>query len=241
LEAPTTGTPRTDLGEDHIHLRLCALSCGVHRMASRPHHLPPQLPWLILPREPDNVENIILGSSLSLYNLSQSKSHVLDFLQILGKYIRGSSHGWLVLEKEKEVWLFNPITRNQITLPSLSAQPKSYLGTHAGGNPRVRFLTVYFHFASAFSKALLSSYPTMHPNFLVPALIASSWKIAFCRIGDECWTTLTLSEKLSNDQLWVSDISYHNGFFFMQLMLKAMLGLVTSVMPVRSTSLQRFV
>jgi hypothetical protein len=183
--------------------------CTAWRSASspRPRHLPLQLPWLVLSRGPDDGADANLGSSLSLYDLSQSKTHTLDFPQIQGKRICGSSHGWLILEKKRDVWLFNPITRDQITLPSLSAKPSSFAGIHT----EVEVLHCALRFC--IRKAILSSNPRMHPNCLVMALFWGSWQTAFCKIGDECWTTLILAEEIPRP--WcATDISYHNGFFY---------------------------
>jgi hypothetical protein len=194
---------------DFVHFRAV---CAAWRSASSPRsrHLPPQLPWLILPRGPDR-ENADLGSILSVYDLSMSKTHTLDLPQINGKRICGSSHGWLVLEKEKEVWLFNPITRLQISLPSLSAQPNSFIGTHSRGNSKDEVLRCGLRFC--IRKAILSSSPIEDPDCLVMALFQGSWTTAFCRINDACWTTLNLADELPPPRREI-DIGYYNGLFY---------------------------
>jgi hypothetical protein len=192
---------------DYVHFRAV---CTAWHVASSPHpcHLPPQLPWLVLPRGPDNGEDAHLGSSLSLYDLSQSRTHVLDLPAIQGKRICGSSHGWLVLERNGGVWLLNPITRDEISLPSLSARPNSIYG----GNIKVEAQNCVLKFC--IKKAVLSSKPLVDSKCLVMALFWSTWATAFCRIGDECWTTLTVEDELLAPPYCVIDICYHNGLLY---------------------------
>jgi hypothetical protein len=193
---------------DYVHFRVV---CTAWHVASspHPHHLPPQLPWLILPRGVDDGEDIHLGSSLSLYDLSQSRTHVLDLPEIQGKRICGSSQGWLVLEKDRGVWLFNPVTRNEISLPSLSAQMNSLFGGNIKGE-------VDCILKFCIKKAMLSSKPLVDPKCIVVAMFWSSSAIAFCRIGDKCWTTLSIKDELFAmiSPYHAIDICYHNGLLY---------------------------
>jgi F-box domain len=97
------------LNSDYVHLR-AVCSAWKTNLSSRPRHLPPQPPWLIIPRHITNGKER-LSSKLSFYDLSLSKIRVFDLFEIQGKYICGSSYGWLVLEINRRVQLFNPITR----------------------------------------------------------------------------------------------------------------------------------
>ncbi|KAJ3675741.1 hypothetical protein LUZ60_004783 [Juncus effusus] len=91
--------------------------CSHWRSASSspPLHLPAQIPWLMLPFDPDPVGSFVV----SFYDPVRSKIVKLDLPEMMGQRVCGSSHGWLVLEKVPEVCLFNPITRARISLPSL--------------------------------------------------------------------------------------------------------------------------
>ncbi|KAE8788928.1 hypothetical protein D1007_36928 [Hordeum vulgare] len=76
-----------------------------------------QTPCLVYASEsdPDDV--------LSLYSLAEKKSYKLTLPQppIRSRYFIGSSHGWLVtVDERSEMHLLNPITCEQIALPSVT-------------------------------------------------------------------------------------------------------------------------
>ncbi|RXH73370.1 hypothetical protein DVH24_013054 [Malus domestica] len=84
-----------------------------------PHHLPPQLPWLMLPQSQPNQ------SHRAFFNLSNSRVHFLHLPEASHRKCRcGSSHGWLViLDETPSVLLVNPLTRARRHLPPSPPSP----------------------------------------------------------------------------------------------------------------------
>ncbi|KAF6171606.1 hypothetical protein GIB67_008192 [Kingdonia uniflora] len=116
---------------------------------------------------------------------------------------RGYGHGWFVVDKtsafqtqyEHVLSVFNPITGDQILLPSLDN-------------------------ACFLRKAVLSSCPVISngKDCIVMAVIyhyqegASVEKIVFCKLGDEKWT-LIQDEGLNFETYYVA-LAYCNGLFY---------------------------
>ncbi|KAJ1699048.1 hypothetical protein LUZ63_007560 [Rhynchospora breviuscula] len=157
----------------YIYLRLV---CKAWRRAltPNPRHLPPQSPWLLLPR-------IREGFELDFYDPFQSKPHRFRCPYMKGKDICGSSHGWLLLEHDHRISLFNPITQSSIDLPTFHAPPSF----PSPPLPPGQFIT------QNVKKATLSCNPSEDGCIVVAQFIAmSKWDFAFCRIGDTHWTGL---------------------------------------------------
>ncbi|KAF3338925.1 F-box protein [Carex littledalei] len=166
-KASTTNT-------QYVHLRAV---CKAWRRALTPHpnHLPPQFPWLMLPKLS------ISDADIFFYDMARSKTYRFQLPYVSGKYHCGSSHGWLVLEHEHRVSLLNPVTSRCINLPSFDAPPtlrKMYVSSNA----------IY---PTCIAKVCLSCTPSK-PGCIVVAWFFSSsnWELGFCRIGDSQWTEL---------------------------------------------------
>ncbi|KAJ4764228.1 F-box protein skip23 [Rhynchospora pubera] len=156
--------------------------CKAWRRALSPclRHLPRQAPWLMVPINvlgKEGYENI---AELVFYDLFQSKTHRFRLPYINGKHICGCSHGWLILEHDHKVSLFNPITQISIYLPSFEAPP-----THLNQI----FLV---------EKAILSCNPYEDGCIVVVGLkfqnthLPTHKELRFCRIGDTHWTGLEM-------------------------------------------------
>ncbi|KAJ4753902.1 hypothetical protein LUZ62_088307 [Rhynchospora pubera] len=157
---------------EYIHLRIV---CKAWRRAltPNPRHLPPQFPWLLLPRTSVDV------CKLAFCDPFQSKTHYFLLPYISDKRICGSSHGWLVLEHFWRVSLFNPITQSTIDLPA-KVDPSEQKGVYC------------------VLKAILSCNPSEDDCFVVASFLSlssSNWKLGFCRIGDTRWTCLLMKDK----------------------------------------------
>ncbi|XP_078156628.1 putative F-box protein At5g55150 [Carex rostrata] len=192
---------------DYIRFRAV---CRPWQSAStlRPDHLPLQLPWLMLPYRSDGNND----STRRFYDLSASKIHELDLPETRGMSIRGSSHGWLVLQKRHVVSLFNPITRATISLPPFRGRPttfsqienlfKNWEDDQYDINPTNNVMV---------RKAILTSSPVLDPSCTVFLFTNSTWWLAFCKIGDKCWTL----NKFGCDWPWgICDIMYSNGLLY---------------------------
>lgn len=108
---------------DYIYFRAV---CWRWRLATLPipHHLTPQLPWLLLPRA--SREDILIEPKIQFYGLSWSEMRTLRDPVLQGSRICGASRGWIILERNKEVFLLNPVTRANIPVSSLSGVPNIF-------------------------------------------------------------------------------------------------------------------
>ncbi|XP_078165983.1 F-box protein At2g26160-like [Carex rostrata] len=188
----------------------------------RPSHLPPQLPWLMLPYQSNGNDN----STRLFYDLSASKIHKIDLPETCGSNIRGvsicgSSHGWLVLQKGQLVSLLNPITHATISLPPFNGPP-SAIGIAALNASNAEYPNFFQNWnADRYAikrtdnvrvcKAILTSSP-LQPNCMVFVFTVSKWPLAFCKIGDECWTVIEF--KYPWRLLDICDFTYNNGFLY---------------------------
>ncbi|KAF3340322.1 F-box protein [Carex littledalei] len=183
----------------------------------RPNHLPLQLPWLMLPYQSDgNDDSIRL-----FYDLSASKIHKLDLPETRGASICGSSHGWLVLQKDQVVSLLNPITRATIPLPPFTGPPFNIgiAPLHASNDDELFFAiweadkyTINLSDNFMVWKAILTSSP-LDPSCMVFVFTGSKWQLAFCKIGDECWTVIEFECNFPSE--WdICDFTYSNGFLY---------------------------
>ncbi|KAF3329223.1 hypothetical protein FCM35_KLT06301 [Carex littledalei] len=142
------------------------------------------------------------------YDIAQSKTYRLWLPYMRGKYCRGSSHGWLVLEYLPRVSLLNPITKRCIDLPSLDSPPTLL---RDATSKRMRSVPSNQHKEFCIKKASLSCTPSK-PGCVVVALfclLSSNWHLGFCRIGDSQWT------KLKQDAgLVVRDFAFYNNLVY---------------------------
>ncbi|KAJ1703023.1 hypothetical protein LUZ63_002802 [Rhynchospora breviuscula] len=204
----------TSLG-DYIRFRAV---CHPWRSASSPRrrHLPIQLPWLMLPYKLDGLDNSIR----LFYDLSASKIHRLDLPETHGAEICGSSHGWLILHNGQVTSLFNPITRDMISLPPYTVPP-SHLGLAPYDSlDDVSFFETWDPNESPMDyvetlivkKAILTSSP-LDTSCMVFVHTSSLWELAFCKIGDERWTVIEFQANLPMEYD-ICDFSYSNGFLY---------------------------
>ncbi|GLU19684.1 hypothetical protein SLE2022_359200 [Rubroshorea leprosula] len=109
---------------DHVRLRGVCASWNV-AIPKRPTHLLKQIPWLMLPFDDETQ------TRRSFYSISDHKVYHWDLSETRGKgkWIRGSSHGWLVIVESPALCLFNPLTKVQIALPPIYTFPD--IGWHS--------------------------------------------------------------------------------------------------------------
>ncbi|KAJ1260700.1 hypothetical protein BS78_10G252400 [Paspalum vaginatum] len=146
-------------------------------------------------------------SAAGLYSLAEKKTYTLAALPdppIRTRHFIGSAYGWIITADERsELHLLNPITGDQVALPSVitigSVMPvydengiiKEYSswcpipGRH--GRPRnysLRKLRDTF-----FEKVFLSSDPSTG-DYIVALIHSPYFQLSFVRSGDACWTSL---------------------------------------------------
>ncbi|XP_020183797.1 F-box protein KIB4-like [Aegilops tauschii subsp. strangulata] len=161
-----------------------------------------QTPCLVYSSEsdPDDV--------LSLYSLAEKKSYKLSLPQppIRSRYLIGSSHGWLVtVDERSDMHLLNPITCEQIALPSVSTiehlkpifdeygdvckyEMSGHSGSHNSYNPP-------FIFALAELRDRLQWKAFVFPDtstgsYIVVLIHNPQAQLSFAKAGDDKWTWL---------------------------------------------------
>ncbi|KAJ1703618.1 hypothetical protein LUZ63_003397 [Rhynchospora breviuscula] len=200
------------------YLRFRAV-CIPWRSASSPspRHLPPHLPWLMLPYNHHLNQGNDADSSRFFYDFSTSRIRRIDLPETCGKQFCGSSQGWLALESGPEISLLNPITRVQMQLPSLEMPPDIWGVSDVESEERMpldiwpsrlhRGLT-----DPIIQRFILTSKPT-DPDCVVMALFKTNWGLAFCQIGDESWTIFEAPAPDGTGNGLI-DATYHNGLFY---------------------------
>lgn len=183
-----------------------------------PRHLPPQLPWLMLPYTQS------LQSHLAFFDLSAQSLHLLELPEAASHRKRrcGSSHGWLVILGETpEVLLLNPLTRSKIHLPPLSTFPYvlSFNYSEVGKEYELRGTFGDIHRRglremrdSFIKKVVLSSSPQSdnnnNKNFIALAILLQPDILAYCKNGDQSWTLL------HSARFFCEDVIYHKDLFY---------------------------
>ncbi|TVU24023.1 hypothetical protein EJB05_26415, partial [Eragrostis curvula] len=158
----------------------------------------PQAPCLLYTAESASGE-----STTVLYSVTEKKAYTLR-QPIRSWYFIGSAYGWLIAADERsELHLVNPVTGDQIALPSITTIKQvtpiyddngalsEYSSWPAGNSERgppstfgLSELREYF-----FDKAFLSSDPSTGSYIVV--LIHNTWgKLSFARARDDSWTPL---------------------------------------------------
>ncbi|KAJ4805311.1 F-box family protein [Rhynchospora pubera] len=182
--------------------------CSSWRSASdpKPRHLPPQVPWLMIPYDPykKNDDGIRL-----FYDCSESKTHKLHLPETINMICCGSFGGWLllVMAAGEDMFLLNPLTRARIQLPSTAT-----LEEHV----RNDYSDIYFHeegqqgynpYLGDFAiRRVTFSTDLSDPNCLITIFLKGFQAILCCRVGDSGWTKVNTG--------WGDvDALYYNGRF----------------------------
>ncbi|KAJ3691893.1 hypothetical protein LUZ61_000014 [Rhynchospora tenuis] len=182
------------------HYRFGAV-CKNWRLISKQRRHPPapQLPWLVL--EDDKKTR-----TRKFYSLSEAKHYSLDIPELHGRYIYGSSHGWLfAIDLKLTGILINPFTRKCYELPPFpvwdeyNATTLIEFGCYTF--EEMQTLLVY--------KAILSHDPKEKSDFTAMIMFGVKNEPAFWRPGDSSWTVI--------DGLGYSmdDILYYKGNLYL--------------------------
>ncbi|KAK2987028.1 hypothetical protein RJ640_004754 [Escallonia rubra] len=130
-------------------------------------------PLLLIPNNDQEGDRIML-------DMTSNEVYKVHLPEARGRWIHGTINGWLVilgLDSSHDIHLLNPFTRAQFLLP-----PRSTLQYHQldDGTPlKTGFI----------KRAMLTSTP-FDPDCVVLIIYSRQNCIAFCRIGDEKWTSI---------------------------------------------------
>ena len=178
-----------------------------------------QTPCLVYTSEsdPDDI--------LSLYSLAEKRSYKLTLPQppICSRYLIGSSHGWLVtVDERSEMYLLNPITCEQIALPSVTTieHVKSifdeygdvckyeiswHTGTRSSRKPPSIFALAELR-GRLYWKAFV--FPdTSTGSYIVVLIHNPQAQLSFAKAGDDKWTWLP-PHYLHDDCIYKDGILY---------------------------------
>ncbi|OMO75520.1 hypothetical protein COLO4_26063 [Corchorus olitorius] len=182
-----------------------------------PFHLPPQLPWLMLPPSRSHQSH---RSHRAFYDLSTHKFRYLSFPESFNPNKRhcGSSHGWLIiLDDSPSILLLNPLSRAKLLLPPLSTFPnvdgfnysdigKEYSLRSPSGGRYTRNLRQMRD--SFIKKIVLSANPSKDPHFLAIAILNQTGELAYCRNGDKAWRFIEGARSYSEDVIYCKGLCY---------------------------------
>ncbi|XP_074289482.1 F-box protein At2g17036-like [Silene latifolia] len=145
----------------------------------------PSVPWLLL------VENTSNKPSCVRKIQKQISCYRLNFPKTFGERCWGSPYGWVaVAKRDLTIQLFNPITKANISFPSLEtiADLHKY-------NPE-DFKDYYDWVLRTFLKKLvvLRVSQSGHHEFVIILLSDFSKGLAFAKHGDKSWTTILIKE-----------------------------------------------
>ncbi|CAM0907067.1 unnamed protein product [Alopecurus aequalis] len=179
------------------------------------------------------------GDSVAcLYSLTEKRSYKLTLPEppIRTRCLIGSSHGWLVtVDERSEMHLVNPITSEQIALPSvitlepvkpifdddgvlhkyeLTWIPRTRAGHKSLSNFSLDKLRDRLHYkACVFPETSTKSY-------IVVLIHSPMRQLSFARVGDDKWTWLPPLTRLGDDGTWLpthddyDDCIYKDGLLY---------------------------
>ncbi|CAM0880000.1 unnamed protein product [Alopecurus aequalis] len=162
----------------------------------------PQTPCLLYTSES-------AGDSVAcLYNLNEKRSYKLTLPEppIRTRRLIGSSHGWLVtVDERSEMHLVNPITRQQIALPSvITLEPVKPIFDEYGAIHQYEF-SWHIGARAAYSSPEILALDELRDDlhykaFVFPETSTKSYivvlihnpvrQLSFARVGDDKWTRL---------------------------------------------------
>ncbi|VAH72079.1 unnamed protein product [Triticum turgidum subsp. durum] len=178
-----------------------------------------QTPCLVYTSEsdPDDV--------LSLYSLAEKRSYKLTLPQppMRSRYLIGSSHGWLVtVDERSEMHLLNPITCEQIALPSVTTiehvkpifddygdvcnyEMSRHTGTRSNRKPPSIFALAELRDRLQWKAFVFPD--TSTGSYIVVLIHNPQAQLSFAKAGDDKWTWLP-PHYLYEDCIYKDDILY---------------------------------
>ncbi|KAJ4804666.1 F-box family protein [Rhynchospora pubera] len=209
---------------DYVRFRAV---CSPWRSASLPkprHHLPAQLPWLMIPGSPNQDWSnypVKKDDGVRLfYDLWESKMRKLHLPELSGMKCCASHRGWLLLVATggTEAFLLNPITRDRVQLPPFTT-PLKHLWVR-DDLADLGIADVPDYDASHCFQPLVGDFAITRvtfsgeltdPNCLISVFLPRCWGIFRCRVGDPCWSLVTIRHDSSD----FADMACYNGRYYM--------------------------
>ncbi|KAL0004705.1 hypothetical protein SO802_012266 [Lithocarpus litseifolius] len=210
---------RLTIYADYVRLRSTCKSFQ-SLLPKLPNHQLSQVPLLMIPPANDASE-----THCKFFSMLENKMYKLELPKVLGKLLRGSSYGWvLMMDGHAELNLINPLTRAQIQLPPIDTFPdvlgyrpymadQEYLILRVRPNlpkpAKVQVESIAYVRDVFIHKLVLSSNPTTSKEYMAMAIYSMVSDLAFCKNGDKKWTLIQ-----ENDQHINHDIISYKGKFY---------------------------
>ncbi|XP_078182093.1 uncharacterized protein LOC144575729 [Carex rostrata] len=203
---------------DYVRFRAV---CSPWRSASlpKPSHLPPQLPWLMIPYL---VSTDIVDDGIRLfYDLWESKMCKIPLPETIGKMCCATYRGWILIVASggSELFLLNPLTRARVPLPPFNIPVKHIWDGDEEDKRRFgerppRMVDHLFKSMStpyAITKITFSRDLT-DPNCVIMVFFQRARGLFYCKVGDPSWTKVA-QPPYPNAEL--ADAAYNNGSFYL--------------------------
>ncbi|GAB4828399.1 hypothetical protein Ancab_035397 [Ancistrocladus abbreviatus] len=218
LELLISISEKVPIYSDYIRLRAVCLNWRAW-LPTTPRHLPPQVPWLMLPPA-TNTTNNPYQSRRCFFDIINNKFHFLNLPEASPpRRVCCSSNGWLVILNENpEILCLNPLTRQKVYLPPLSSFSnvikfdlysvgREYTILDSYGNSYTKNLRQMRDFFV--KKIVLSASPAVNDSDFVALAIANhTGELAFCKTGDHSW------KSIEAPQFYCEDVIFFKGLFF---------------------------
>ncbi|XP_062163208.1 F-box protein SKIP23-like [Alnus glutinosa] len=193
------------------YLRFRAVCHSVRSsVPNTPRHLPPQLPWLILPTgQSDQYKtaffDLQIARKLQHLEVPDAVSH--------WTFLCGSSHGWLVLLFQSPgVLLFNPLTRASFHLPPFSAYSNAQIVNlfefEINDEMGEIYMRTFREMLDSYIKKVVFSSSPLSNNFVALAIINQCDILAYCKKGDLTWTLIPRTMFCCEDAIYYNDLFY---------------------------------
>uniref|UniRef100_A0ACD5ZTR0 Uncharacterized protein n=1 Tax=Avena sativa TaxID=4498 RepID=A0ACD5ZTR0_AVESA len=202
------------------HLRVAAV-CTAWRRASSEVCRISQTPCLLYCTE------VAGPSAVGMYSLSEQREYTITLSDppMAGRFLIGSSHGWLVTADEKsDLLLLNPITKEQMRLPPVTTM-EHIKPIMSGDGVLEQYEMSYYHGLifpqveeptctyrldkyreSVYSKAVLSSDPSTG-DCTVMLIHQPYWQLSFAKVGGQTWNWIATETDYT-------DCIHHDGWFY---------------------------
>ncbi|XP_064979810.1 F-box protein At3g56470-like [Musa acuminata AAA Group] len=153
-------------------------------------------PWLLLPSENFEQHNSTFLCLPDNYCFTYPR-----LPQLSGVRCVGSHAGWFVIVgRKRKVSLLNPLSGNQICLPSHVARWNVDRVNHQAFKP------------NRIGKMVFSANPTVHSYVVVAIYRFTDWELTYTKSGEDRWNLLETA--LTENDGSYKDIMHHDGKFY---------------------------
>ncbi|KAM0890323.1 hypothetical protein ACQ4PT_027135 [Festuca glaucescens] len=203
------------------NLRVAAVCTAWHRTSSEAVCRISQTPCLLY------CTKAAGPSAVGMYSLLEQRAYTISLPDppIAGRYLIGSSHGWLITADEKsDLMLLNPITGEQMRLPPVTTMHhikpvmngdgvlEGYKMSYYHGKlfPRIEEPACTYQLdeyrETVYFKAVLSSDP-FSGDCTVMLIHQPYWQLSFAKVGGETWNWIGIGTDYT-------DGIHHDGWFY---------------------------